>query len=133
MKNVNPLRTILIGLLLALVLNLMACSSENIVFPVPSFVSRLTDGDRNVGWALTYYESWNRHHQPQYLLLAERYTLDAIDEYARLQEDTSPRINEFYVARERRVRSCRLLAEIQFSAANHGYNLRQTPVEGCVF
>ncbi len=100
---------------------------------IPSLLSRLNQGDRHVGWALTYYKSWQRDRQPRYLFLAEEHIFNAIDEFAHLQSDTSPRIGEFYVIRERRVRSCRFLAELQFNAANYGLSLRRPPSAGCVF
>lgn len=100
---------------------------------VPSFLSRLKAGDRHVGWALTYFESWRRDQQPRYLFLAEDHIYSAVDEFAALQADTSPRINEFYVVRERRVRSCRFLAELQFSATNYGLALQRPGAVGCVF
>jgi len=80
---------------------------------------------------LTYFKSWRRDHQPRYLFLAENHIYTAVDGFARLQSDTSPRINEFYVARERRVRSCRFLAELQSEAVNFGIALRQPLALGC--
>ncbi|MBF0286837.1 MAG: hypothetical protein HQM14_03390 [SAR324 cluster bacterium] len=108
-------------------------SSASAEMFIPSLLSRLNQGDRHVGWALTYYKSWQRDHQPRYLFLAEDHIFNAIDQFAHLQSDTSPRIGEFYVIRERRVRSCRLLAELQFSATNYGMALRRPPATGCVF
>ncbi|MBF0280670.1 MAG: hypothetical protein HQM13_22950 [SAR324 cluster bacterium] len=100
---------------------------------VPSFLSRLKTGDRHIGWALTYFESWRRDRQPRYLFLAEDHIYNAVDGFARLQSDTSPRISEFYVVRERRVRSCRFLAELQFDAVNYGVALRRPSAIGCTF
>ena len=100
---------------------------------IPSFLSRLQSGDRHVGWALTYYESWRRDRQPRYLFLAEDHIHSAVDGFARLQSDTSPRIGEFYIVRERRVRSCRFLAELQFDAVNYGIALRRPGALGCTF
>ncbi len=97
-----------------------------------SFHARLSQGDRHVGWALTYYESWKRGRQQSYLALAEEHIQEAVIEFADLQSQTSPRISEFYVARERRVRSCRFLAEVQFAANNSGFaTLGASP--GCSF
>ena len=100
---------------------------------MPSFFSRLKEGDRHVGWALTYFESWQRGQQPRYLFLAEDHINTAVNEFAALQADTSPRINEFYVVRERRVRSCRFLAELKFTATNYGLALQRPIAAGCVF
>jgi hypothetical protein len=37
------------------------------------------------------------------------------------------------VARERRTRGCRLLAELQFEAINHGQDLRGMTPSGCTY
>jgi len=100
---------------------------------IPSFLSRLKRGDHHVGWALSYYKSWNKDFQPRYLFLAEEHIYSAVSEFAHLQSDTSPRINEYYIVRERRVRSCRFLAELQFSAVNRGLALRNSAPAMCVF
>lgn len=119
---------------------LFGCAQQNAIVlesssgrPMSSFFSRLNEGDRHVGWALTYFESWQRGQQPRYLLLAEDHIYTAVNEFALLQADTSPRINEFYVVRERRVRSCRFLAELKFSATNYGLDLRYPTAAGCIF
>lgn len=109
-----------------------SCSSYD-RFPIGSFSTRLQDGDRHLGWSLNYFNSWRRERQPRYLLLAEDHTVNAIDAFAQLESDTSPRINEYYVARERRTRGCRLLAELQFEAVNHGQPLRGETPPGCTY
>ncbi|MBF0237099.1 MAG: hypothetical protein HQM12_05275 [SAR324 cluster bacterium] len=109
---------------------LTGCSTS---FSVPSFLSRLQQGDKQIGWTLSYFDSWKRDRQPRYLKLAENHILTAIDIYASLESHTSPRINEFYVVRDRKARSCRLLSEIQFDAINFGYNLSGQSPEGCTF
>lgn len=110
----------------------VSCSSYD-RFPIASFSTRLQDGDRHLGWSLNYFNSWRRERQPQYLLLAEDHTVNAIDAFSQLESDTSPRINEYYVARERRTRGCRLLAELQFEAINHGQALRGMTPSGCTY
>ena len=110
----------------------VSCSSYD-RFPIAPFSTRLQDGDRHLGWSLNYFNSWRRERQPQYLLLAEDHTVNAIDAFSRLESDTSPRINEYYVARERRTRGCRLLAELQFEAINHGQDLRGMTPSGCTY
>ena len=75
----------------------VSCSSYD-RFPIASFSTRLQDGDRHLGWSLNYFNSWRRERQPQYLLLAEDHTVNAIDAFSQLESDTSPRINEYYVA-----------------------------------
>lgn len=99
----------------------------------PSFTARLSQGDHQMSWALTYFRSWRRDHQPRYLFLAEKHIKNAVSQFAHLQADTSPRINEFYVIRDRRVRSCQILAEVQFSAASYGLSVKQAPAQGCMF
>jgi hypothetical protein len=105
--------------LLVMIALWMGCSNPDPEFPISSFISRLTNGDRQMGWGLTYFESWRRSRQPRYLTLAET--------------NTSPRINEYYVVRERRIRGCRLLAELQFEAINNGFSLRTAPPQGCTY
>ena len=73
----------------------VSCSSYD-RFPIASFSTRLQDGDRHLGWSLNYFNSWRRERQPQYLLLAEDHTVNAIDAFSQLESDTSPRINEYY-------------------------------------
>ena len=102
-------------------------------FRTPSFNSRLEEGDNLVGWSLNYFESWKNSRQPRYLNLAESHSINAIESFARLESDTSPRISEFYVVRERRTRACRLLAELQFEAGNHGHRLPGSTPPGCIY
>lgn len=115
-----------------------ACGGTSQVEPheidVPfSFVERLQLGDRNLGWALTYYDSWNRNFEPRYLQLAEKHLVDAIEKFSLLQADTSPRIREFYAVQDRRVRSCRLLVEFHSTASQHGHQLINSSKNHCVF
>ncbi|MGK5091083.1 hypothetical protein WDW89_03585 [Deltaproteobacteria bacterium TL4] len=120
-----------ISAILLLMTVIAGCSD---VFPVPSFLSRLQYGDRHVGWTLSYFDSWRRDRQPRYLKLAEEHIVSAIDIFSELEVATSPRITEYYVVRERRTRSCRLLSELQFEAINFGYNLSNSSVPlGCTF
>ena len=86
-----------------------------------------------MGWSLIYFDSWKNGLQQRYLMLAERHTIAAIKLFRQLESDTSPRISEFYVVRERRTRSCRLLAELQFAAVNHGHQLSSNTPEGCIY
>ena len=103
------------------------------VLQTASFNSRLEEGDNHVGWSLNYFESWKNSRQPRYLNLAEFHSINAIKSFARLESDTSPRISEFYVVRERRTRACRLLAELQFEAGNHGHRLPGSTPPGCIY
>lgn len=112
---------------------LTACSSSANDFPRSSFRSRLSEGDSHVGWSLNYFDSWQKALQPRYLMLAEQHTIAAIKLFRHLESDTSPRISEYYVVRERRTRSCRLLAELQFAASNHGHELISTTPDGCIY
>lgn len=128
-------KTMLRCLTFLLVLGLTGCfgTSSSSDFAVPSFSARLQDGDRHMAWALTYFQSWRRDRQSRYLFLAEEHTYEAVEEFATLQMDTSPRINEFYVVRERRVRSCRFLAELQFNVVQYGLGGNSSPSRGCTF
>ena len=110
---------------------LISCSKSISEFPEKSFKSRLIKADNNIGWGLNYFDSWQKSLQPRYLKLAEKHTITAINMFAHLEYDTSPRISEYYVVRERRTRGCRLLAELQFEAGNHGYKLSLQTPEGC--
>ena len=112
---------------------LSACLSTVHNFPQQSFRSRLSEGDGHMGWSLNYFDSWNKELQPRYLQLAERHTIAAIKLFTLLESDTSPRISEYYVVRERRTRSCRLLAELQFAAGNHGHRLSSRTPDGCMY
>ena len=111
--------------LLVMIALWMGCSNPDPEFPISSFISRLTNGDQQMGWGLTYFESWRRSRETN--------TVDAIHAFAALESDTSPRINEYYVVRERRIRGCRLLAELQFEAINNGFSLRTAPPQGCTY
>ncbi len=110
---------------------LISCSKSISEFPEKSFQSRLIKADNHIGWGLNYFDSWQKGLQPRYLKLAEKHTITAIRMFAHLEYDTSPRISEYYVVRERRTRGCRLLAELQFEAGNHGYKLSLQTPEGC--
>ncbi len=112
---------------------LSACLSTVHDFPQQSFRSRLSEGDGHMGWSLNYFDSWQKELQPRYLQLAERHTIAAIKLFTHLESDTSPRISEYYVVRERRTRSCRLLAELQFAAGNHGHKLSSRTPDGCMY
>ena len=118
---------------LTIIIMLTACSSTANDFPRSSFRSRLSEGDSHVGWSLNYFDSWQKGLQPRYLMLAEQHTIAAIKLFRHLESDTSPRISEYYVVRERRTRSCRLLAELQFAASNHGHELNSTTPDGCIY
>ena len=117
----------------ATIIFLAACSVRTAEFPSQSFRSRLSEGDTHVGWSLNYFDSWKNGLQPRYLKLAETHTIAAIRLFRNLESDTSPRISEFYVVRERRTRSCRLLAELQFAASNHGHQLSSNTPDGCIY
>lgn len=117
----------------AITILFVACSNTTAEFPSQSFRSRLSEGDRQMGWSLNYFDSWQNGLQPRYLMLAERHTIAAIKLFRHLESDTSPRISEYYVVRERRTRSCRLLAELQFEAGNHGHQLSSSMPDGCVY
>ena len=112
---------------------LVSCSKKLSEFPENSFLSRLVEADNQIGWGLNYFDSWKKGLQPRYLKLAEKHTINAINMFAHLEYDTSPRISEYYVVRERRTRGCRLLAELQFKAGNYGYKLRSQTPEGCTY
>ena len=129
--NCKLLRHLITSLIVVLI---MGCSGGgDLEFRAPSFKSRLQEGDYHINWSLNYFDSWRNALQPRYLRLAELHSINAIDTFARLESDTSPRINEFYVVRERRTRGCRLLAEIQFEASNHGHYLSGTTPQGCIY
>ena len=125
---INHLKTFLATLLIAGCIN-----GGDIEFRTISFNTRLEKGDHHVSWSLNYFESWKNSHQPRYLNLAEFHSISAIEYFARLELDTSPRISEFYVVRERRTRACRLLAELQFEAGNHGHRLPGSTPLGCIY
>ena len=114
-----------------LILLLISCSKSISKFPEKSFRSRLVEADNQIGWGLNYFDSWQKGLQPRYLKLAEQHTINAINMFAHLEYDTSPRISEYYVVRERRTRGCRLLAELQFEAGNYGYKLSEQTPKGC--
>ena len=117
----------------SVILLLISCSKRLSEFPEKSFRSRLFEADNQIGWGLNYLESWQKGRQPRYLNLAEKHTITAINMFANLEFDTSPRISEYYVVRERRTRGCRLLAELQFEAGNYGYKLTLQSPEGCTY
>ena len=116
-----------------LIIFISGCLSRTFDFPEKSFRSRLTEGDSHIGWSLNYFGSWQKGLQPRYLILAESHTISAIQLFSQLESDTSPRISEYYVVRERRTRGCRLLAEIQFAAINHGHQFSKSTPEGCIY
>ena len=118
---------------ITIIIFLASCSERTTEFPSQSFRSRLSEGDSHMGWSLNYFHSWNNGLQPRYLRLAEKHTITAINLFRHLESDTSPRISEFYVVRERRTRSCRLLAELQFAASNHGHKLSSNTPDGCIY
>ena len=118
---------------IAIIIFLSACSGRTTEFPSQSFRSRLSEGDSHMVWSYNYFHSWNNALQPRYLRLAERHTISAIKLFRHLESDTSPRISEFFVVRERRTRSCRLLAELQFAASNHGHELSSNTPDGCIY
>ena len=118
---------------ITIIIFLASCSERTTEFPSQSFRSRLSEGDSHMGWSLNYFHSWNNGLQPRYLRLAEKHTITAIKLFRHLESDTSPRISEFYVVRERRTRSWRLLAELQFAASNHGHQLNSNTPDGCIY
>ena len=118
---------------LSLIFLPISCSSSISKFPEKSFQSRLIAADNHIGWGLNYFDSWQKGLQPRYLKLAEQHTVKAINMFSHLEYDTSPRINEYYVVRERRTRGCRLLAELQFEAGNYGHKLSSNTPEGCTY
>ena len=119
--------------IISLIFLLISCSKSVSEFPEKSFRSRLVDADKHIGWGINYFDSWQKGLQPRYLKLAEKHTITAINMFSHLEYDTSPRISEYYVVRERRTRGCRLLAKLQFDAGNYGYKLRSQTPEGCTY
>ena len=120
-------------LFFSVILLLISCSKSKSEFPVKSFRSRLVEADNHIGWGLNYFDSWQKGLQPRYLKLAEKHTITAINMFANLEFDTSPRISEYYVVRERRTRGCRFLAQLQFEAVNYGYKLGSHTPNGCTY
>ncbi len=118
---------------LIIVIILSACADGMSKFPQKSFRKRLSEGDIHLGMSINYFDSWKNDLQPRYLKLAENHTLAAIKLFSHLEFYTSPRISEYYVVRERRNKSCRLLAELQFVATNHGHNLSNSTPNGCIY
>ena len=118
---------------LFLILLLISCSKSLSEFPGKSFRTRLVEADSHIGWGLNYFDSWQKGLQPRYLKLAEQHTITAINMFAHLEYDTSPRISEYYVVRERRTRGCRLLAELLFEAVIYGYKLSSQTPDGCTY
>ena len=112
---------------------IVGCSKTSSEFPQKSFRTRLSEGDGHMGVSINYFDSWKTDFQPRYLKLAERHTITAIKLFSHLEYDTSPRITEYYVVRARRTQSCRLLAELQFAASNHGYELSDITPDGCIY
>mgnify|MGYP001245168787 CR=1 FL=1 len=115
------------------ILLLISCTKSFSKFPEKSFRSRLVEADSHIGWGLNYFDSWQKGLQPKYLKLAEKHTITAINMFANLEYDTSPRISEYYVVRERRTRGCRFLSKLQFEAGNYGYKLSSQTPEGCTY
>ena len=142
-KHEKKMRRFKLLLLINLSLLIASCASqtENRYFkesdmmkgkPAP-FNLRISQGDQHIGWALTYFESWKQAKQPRYLKLAYNHATSAIEEFARLQSQTSPRIGEFYIVRQRRIRGCRFWTEIQRESQNVGYHLPSAEPWGCLF
>ena len=48
----------------SVIIFLHACSSTTPDFPQQSFRSRLSGGDRHMGWSLNYFDSWQNGLQP---------------------------------------------------------------------
>ena len=120
-------------LIFSVILLMISCSKSISEFPERSFRNRLLEADNHIGWGINYFDRWQKGLQPRYLKLAEKHTINAINLFAHLEYDTSPRISEYYVVRERRTRGCRLLAELQFEAGNYGYKLTLQSPEGCTY
>ena len=114
MKKMSRVRY---GFIAVVLLFILSCSQQS----VSPFGDRLSQGDSHVNWALAYFESWKLSHQPRYLFLVRDHTVQAIDTFYDLQQDTSPAIKEFFIVRERRVRSCQMLQDVQVEASNFGY------------
>ena len=113
-------------------LTLIGCKNKNDIITLP-FNTRLKEGDNFVGRSLNYFESWKSSRQPKYLILAETNTISAIISFSKLESEISPRIIEFYVARERRTKACKLLAEVKYEANNHGLDLNGIIPFGCIY
>ena len=79
--------------LFSVFLLLISCSKSVSVFPEKSFLNRMVEADNHIGWGLNYFDSWQRGLQPRYLKLAEKHTITAINMFAHLEYDTSPRIS----------------------------------------
>ena len=115
--------------ILAVIWTIGSCSNDPL--QPRSFLKRLGEGDQYLGWSLNYLDSWKINQQPRYLYLAEEHSKSAISTFTMLESDTSPRINEFYVVRERRIRSCRLHAEVNFEAQKNGFRIAEPTPSGC--
>ena len=135
MLSLNKYGSLTIGMILIVLVGCQGNSQPQLHSPETpiSFVQRLHIGDRNLNWALTYFDSWNRKFQFRYLKLAEKKLVHAIQKFSSLQSDTSPRIREFYIVQDRRARSCRLLSQFHMTASHHGHLLNGDISNYCIF
>ncbi len=118
-----------LGLLAAIVL--WGCA-ESGVRKGPPVRGDIALGDRQVDWALVYYQSWHRQRNEHYLRLARRQMADAIRTYFSIQVRIGHSYPDFYDVDFKRRESCRYLSEIDRDASKYRIELDDTERFGCL-
>ena len=119
----------LLGLLTAIVL--WGCA-ESGVRKGPPVRRDIALGDRQVDWALVYYQSWHRERNAHYLRLARRQMADAIKTYFDIQVRIGHSYPDFYDVDFKRREGCRYLSEIDRDASKFRIALEDTDRFGCL-
>ena len=89
-------------------------------------------GDRQREWALVYYQSWRREHEPNYLRMARDQMANAVGTYYGLQVRMGHSYPEFYRVDSRRRLSCDFLRELDRLGERHQVAFDTNARKGCL-
>ena len=89
-------------------------------------------GDRQVDWALVYYQSWYRDRNAHYLRLARQNMAGAIRTYFDIQVRIGHSYPDFYDVDFKRRQSCRYLSQIDRDASKYRVDLEDSARTGCL-
>ncbi len=123
-----PWRLLLTGLAAAMLL--WGCTGPS--SPVVPIRREIAAGDRQMDWALVYYQSWRRAGDEQYLRLARRQMARAVRTYFDLQVKMGHSFPDFYIVDRKRRRGCRFIDQMEREASRFRVPLQVPELGGCL-
>lgn len=121
-------RRLLGGLVLTVLI--WGCSGPS--SPVVPIRREIAAGDRQMDWALVYYQSWRRAGDELYLRLAGQQMAQAVRTYFDLQVKMGHSFPDFYIVDRKRRRGCRFIVQMEREASRSRVPLQVPDLGGCL-